>query len=409
MVSVGIVTGPKIHVIFHGCWKGDDGPVNNSELDISQPTKFTPCSNDATFTLCNVTIGIDYHWQRQENQTFKGILTVIRDGDLLTAVNIISIEDYLVSVISSEMNPNANIEFLKAAAVISRSWVRRQQINRIANHQSPTYQAGQKHTHSTIVEWHDHQDHTLFDVCADDHCQRYQGLTRIINPNALLAVKETSGQVLTYGEEICDCRFSKCCGGTTEQYNTCWEDKSVPYLQSVRDADPKDGHIFCNTTDKSVLSQVLNSYDQETTHFYRWTVNYTQQELRQLLFKKLNRDFGQIKALTPIHRGPSGRISLLKIEGTTDQLSIGKELAIRSALSESHLYSSAFTVEPTDINNEGVPQRFVIQGKGWGHGVGLCQIGAAVMASEGYDYQQILQHYYPHTKLTTANVNDKIK
>lgn len=409
MVSVGIVTAPSIQVKFHGCWKGENSTINDTELNVSQPTAFEPCSADATFTLCNVTIGIDYHWQRQENQTFKGKLNVIRDGELLTAVNVISIEDYLVSVISSEMNPNANVEFLKAAAVISRSWVRRQQINRLAEHMSPTNQLGQKHTNDTIVEWHDHQDHTLFDVCADDHCQRYQGLTRIINPNASLAVRETCGQVLTYGDEICDCRFSKCCGGTTELYDTCWEDKSVPYLQAVPDTDPKDGHVFCNTTDKAVLSQVLNSYDQETTHFYRWTVNYTQQELQQLLFKKLNRHFGQIKALTPIHRGPSGRISLLKIEGTDDYLYIGKELTIRSALSESHLYSSAFCAEPADINPEGIPQHFILHGKGWGHGVGLCQIGAAVMASEGYDYQQILQHYYPGTTLTNLWVTDKTK
>ena len=409
MVSVGIVTAPSIQVKFHGCWKGENGTINDAELNVSQPTAFEPCSADATFTLCNVTIGIDYHWQRQENQTFKGKLNVIRDGELLTAVNVISIEDYLVSVISSEMNPNANVEFLKAAAVISRSWVRRQQINRLAEHMSPTNQLGHKHTNDTIVEWHDHQDHTLFDVCADDHCQRYQGLTRIINPNASLAVRETCGQVLTYSDEICDCRFSKCCGGTTELYDTCWEDKSVPYLQAVPDTDPKDGHVFCNTTDKAVLSQVLNSYDQETTHFYRWTVSYTQQELQQLLFKKLNHHFGQIKALTPIHRGPSGRISLLKIEGTDDYLYIGKELTIRSALSESHLYSSAFCVEPADINPEGIPQRFILHGKGWGHGVGLCQIGAAVMASEGYDYQQILQHYYPGTTLTTLRVTDKTK
>ena len=378
-LSVGIMTAPQIDV------------TNNA---------------DGTFTLHGVTIGKDYHWERKEDQTFMGELKIIREADgQMTAVNIISIEDYLVSVISSEMSPNASLEFLKAAAVISRSWVvgkiidRSKTATRMTTTPPPARkEQGTEELEPSLITWQDHEDHTLYDVCADDHCQRYQGVTKATNPNAKRAVEETRGEVLTYQGEVCDCRFSKCCGGRMEEFSTCWLDKDMPYLQALEDRDPKDGTILCDTSDPAILSQVLNDYDQETADFYRWTVTYTQEQLSDLLSRKLDHNFGQIVELKPLKRGKSGRICELQIVGTKASLTIGKELTIRSTLSESHLYSSAFDVEMSySPTLKDIPATFTLHGKGWGHGVGLCQIGAAVMGAKGYTYREILAHYYPDT------------
>ena len=378
-LSVGIMTAPQIDV------------TNNA---------------DGTFTLHGVTIGKDYHWERKEDQTFMGELKIIREPNgQMTAVNIINIEDYLVSVISSEMSPNASLEFLKAAAVISRSWVvgkiidRSKTATRMTTTPLPARkEQGTEELEPSLITWQDHEDHTLYDVCADDHCQRYQGVTKATNPNAKRAVEETRGEVLTYQGEVCDCRFSKCCGGRMEEFSTCWQDKDMPYLQALEDRDPKDGTILCDTSDPAILSQVLNDYDQETADFYRWTVTYTQEQLSDLLSRKLDHNFGQIVELKPLKRGKSGRIYELQIVGTKASLTIGKELIIRSALSESHLYSSAFDVEMSySPTLKDIPATFTLHGKGWGHGVGLCQIGAAVMGAKGYTYREILAHYYPDT------------
>ena len=378
-LSVGIMTAPQIDV------------TNNA---------------DGTFTLHGVTIGKDYHWERKEDQTFMGELKIIREPNgQMTAVNIINIEDYLVSVISSEMSPNASLEFLKAAAVISRSWVvgkiidRSKTATRMTTTPPPARkEQGTEELEPSLITWQDHEDHTLYDVCADDHCQRYQGVTKATNPNAKRAVEETRGEVLTYQGEVCDCRFSKCCGGRMEEFSTCWQDKDMPYLQALEDRDPKDGTILCDTSDPAILSQVLNDYDQETADFYRWTVTYTQEQLSDLLSRKLDHNFGQIVELKPLKRGKSGRIYELQIVGTKASLTIGKELTIRSALSESHLYSSAFDVEMSySPTLKDIPATFTLHGKGWGHGVGLCQIGAAVMGAKGYTYREILAHYYPDT------------
>ncbi len=378
-LSVGIMTAPQIDV------------TNNA---------------DGTFTLHGVTIGKDYHWERKEDQTFMGELKIIREPNgQMTAVNIINIEDYLVSVISSEMSPNASLEFLKAAAVISRSWVvgkiidRSKTATRMTTTPPPARkEQGTEELEPSLITWQDHEDHTLYDVCADDHCQRYQGVTKATNPNAKRAVEETRGEVLTYQGEVCDCRFSKCCGGRMEEFSTCWQDKDMPYLQALEDRDPKDGTILCDTSDPAILSQVLNDYDQETADFYRWTVTYTQEQLSDLLSRKLDHNFGQILELKPLKRGKSGRIYELQIVGTKASLTIGKELTIRSALSESHLYSSAFDVEMSySPTLKDIPATFTLHGKGWGHGVGLCQIGAAVMGAKGYTYREILAHYYPNT------------
>lgn len=401
-ISVGIMSAPSIRVILHGQWQEAHGQfVAEGEHQITAPTHLEPRSPHSTFTLCGVTIGKQYHWERQEDQTFSGSLRIIEEGALLTAVNIIAIEDYLLSVISSEMSATAGLEFLKASAVISRSWVIKM-ILRARNKVAPQT-VGNHHginTPDTYITWFDHEDHTLYDVCADDHCQRYQGITRATNPNVSRAIEATRGEVLTYDGEVCDCRFSKCCGGRMEKFPTCWEERDVPYLQALEDCDPHNGTILCNTHDKRILAQVLNNYDQETTDFYRWTVEYTQSQLSDLISRKLNRNFGQIIELRPLRRGPSGRIYQLLIRGTQQQLTIGKELIIRSALSETHLYSSAFDIEA--IGSGSLPDRFILRGKGWGHGVGMCQIGAAVMAERGYAYTEILSHYYPETKIITA-------
>jgi SpoIID/LytB domain protein len=368
---------------------------------------------EPSFVLHGVTIGVNFHWERKEDQKFAGALKIIVEKGRLTAINVVGVEDYLLSVISSEMSATASEEFLKAHAVISRSWVMAQIASSRKNHTAaipegvcnvPTLISqldtllGQKNTPENCVheyvKWYDHQDHHHFDVCADDHCQRYQGLTRATGETVRKVIDATWGQVLTYQGELCDARFSKCCGGVMERFDTCWEDKEMPYLQPLPDTPDHEvgGECFCNTEDKEILGQVLNNYDQETTDFYRWTQTYDRAELAALIQRRTDISIGELKSITPLERGASGRIMKLEIEGSSCRLIVGKELEIRRILSESHLKSSAF-----DVEFEGDVVTLI--GKGWGHGVGLCQIGAAVMASKGYTYREILQHYYPNTEL----------
>ena len=374
----------------------------------------------AAFELHGVTIGINFHWERKEDQRFQGALRIIVEDNHLTAVNVIRVEDYLTSVISSEMSATASLELLKAHAVISRSWLLAQiNKNKEIEAQHTDYSACTQ-TDDELIRWFDREDHTRFDVCADDHCQRYQGITRASTDIVRQAIQATRGQVLMSEDKICDARFSKCCGGAFEEFQYCWEDTPYPYLRkqldrrirqgqtSVPDPDLPDLTVeaeadrwirtspeaFCNTTDKHILSQVLNNYDQETTDFYRWRVEYTQEELSALILKRSGVDYGQIIDLIPVARGTSGRLWKLKIIGTKRTLTIGKELEIRRTLSSSHLYSSAFVVDKHDLSPEGIPARFPLIGAGWGHGVGLCQIGAAVMGEQGYKYDEILLHYY---------------
>lgn len=349
---------------------------------------------EPSFILHDVVIGVDFHWQRKVTQKFAGSLRFIVEGDKVTAVNRIGVENYLLSVIGSEMNANASLEYLKAHSVISRSWV----MSHIG-HRAGSGTSAENEIHSTysdgtpvFIKWWDHDDHTNFDVCADDHCQRYQGLTMAVGDNVRKAIDQTWGQVLKSGGQICDARFSKCCGGTMELFSTCWEDKDYPYLQALPDSAAPGEDPFCHTSDKAVLSQVLNDYDQETQDFYRWQKRYTRQEISELIYRRSGIDFGEIKDLVPIERGPSYRMRLLKVVGSKKTMIIGKELVIRRFLSPSHLYSSAF-----DPVWEG--DTLILNGRGWGHGVGFCQIGAAVMATKGYDYKQILEHYYPGSTL----------
>lgn len=372
---------------------------------------------EPSFILYGVTIGVDFHWQRKVTQKFAGTLKFIVDHGKVTAVNIIGVEDYLLSVISSEMKASASLEFLKAHAVISRSWVMSQISHRGKASQKHLGNIRLEEMNSTpsvvtglesrnvpespegdevkeYIKWFDHDDHTLFDVCADDHCQRYQGLTMAVGDTVRKAVDQTWGLVLTSEGEICDARFSKCCGGTMEVFSTCWEDKDYPYLQALPDTpdhDP-DGEVFCCTDDDSILSQVLNDYDLETRDFYRWTTEYSRTEASDLIKHRSGIDFGLIKDLIPVERGPSGRLKKLKVIGEKRSMVIGKELIIRRWLSDSHLKSSAFGVTWKG-------DRLILEGSGWGHGVGLCQIGAAVMSSRGYTYDRILLHYYPGSKL----------
>lgn len=376
---------------------------------------FEPASPDATFDLQAVSIGTDFHWQRQEDQRFRGALEVILGEEGLVAVNHIDVEQYLMCVIASEMNARAPKEFLKAHAVISRSWLLAQMEKR---HKKAGRPQNCFRSEERLIRWHDREDHALYDVCADDHCQRYQGLTRAIgNPVIQAVIKETKGKILAHGGRICDTRFSKCCGGVTEEFEHCWEPVHHPYLSSIADC-PSPAHpapdltqeaeaekwirscppAFCRADDMSLLSLVLNPYDQ-ATDFYRWEVSYSQDELGGLISRKSGIPFGQIIELLPLKRGKSGRIEELKIVGTERSLVIGKELEIRRVLSESHLYSSAFVVERAFGDDPHIPARFVLKGAGWGHGVGLCQIGAAVMSTQGYNYRQILAHYYPGSSL----------
>ncbi len=371
---------------------------------------FCPLRETGTFVLNDVMIGIDFHWERREPQSFKGELHLLAHGDKIIAINRVHIEDYLTSVIGSEMKATASLEFLKASAIISRSWLLRQMVNRM--HPKATSQEGRMDSPEEIITWHDQADHDLFDVCADDHCQRYQG-TAMVNKKAEQAIEETRGMVLTdQDNDICDARFYKCCGGVTEEYSTCWENQHYGYLAATRDVMPEEAtptdlsvetaaeqwirsnpEALCNTTDKEILSQVLNSYDIETMDFYRWKVVYSQEQLQELLKVGIERYLGDIVDLVPLARGKSGRIYRLRIVGTEKSYTIGKELEIRRVLSPSHLYSSAFVVDKGEVKN-GVPQTFTLTGAGWGHGVGMCQIGAAVMGAKGFNYKDILLHYY---------------
>ena len=391
-VKVGIVSGQKIRFSLNRPYmaKGEsiegEQTVEFSEGGILwrgsqyRELTFTPQRDDASFSLFDVTIGVNFHWERKEKQTFLGTLRLVVEADKITAINELPVESYLASVISSEMKATAGLELLKAHAVISRSWLLAQMRRREENQDQKNGFFSFQKKDDEIIRWYDREEHTIFDVCADDHCQRYQGITKQTSKNVEQALKATRGQILCYGDEICDARFSKCCGGRTEEFQYCWEDTPKPYLVSVEDP-------FCNTHDKAVLAQVLNDYDQETNDFYRWTVDYTTDELSALVSEKLKDDLGTITDLIPLERGKSGRIWKLKMVGTKKTLTIGKELEIRRVLSESHLYSSAFDVEKTASG-------FRLHGKGWGHGVGLCQIGAAVMGQQGYKYQEILLHYY---------------
>lgn len=444
-VQVGILFEPRIEFRLLSAYQTGDTTVSGTQAVRFDQGKinwngalydellFEPLDKvQGSFELESVTIGINFHWERRENQRFKGSLKIIVEDGKLTAVNIIQVEDYLASVISSEMSATASLELLKAHAVISRSWLLAQIQKNKEIHTHSEHYSSSSQTDDEWIRWYDREDHTRFDVCADDHCQRYQGITRASTPQALEAVSATSGQVLMYDGRICDARFSKCCGGAFEEFPYCWENIHYPYLSKQRDcrgASPitlgRNGHssspasalpdltreaeadrwirtspeAFCNTSDKKILSQVLNNYDQETTDFYRWKITYTQEELSALIFKRSGIDYGQIVDLIPVARGTSGRLWKLKIVGTKKTLTIGKELEIRRTLSTSHLYSSAFVVDKEDLSPEGIPGRFVLTGAGWGHGVGLCQIGAAVMGEQGYPYDTILRHYYINAEI----------
>ena len=425
-VTVGIVCAQKIHFSLNKPYlaKGEkvlgeqvvefsEGGVLWNGNQYSQLT-FHPQSADASFSLSDVTIGVNFHWERKETQTFLGTLRFVVESDKIVAINELPVEKYLESVISSEMSATSSLELLKAHAVISRSWLLAQMKKRREVAESGNNFFSFTKKEDTLIRWYDREDHTLFDVCADDHCQRYQGITKETSPHVAEAIRQTKGQILMDGEEICDARFSKCCGGITEEFQYCWEDTPKTYLTAVRDIALGVEHTqpnltneeeaekwirfnppaFCNTQDKKILSEVLNDYDQETVNFYRWKETLSQEKLQQLIADKLKMDLGAILDMKAVERGKSGRISKLQIIGTEKTFTIGKELEIRRTLSDSHLLSSAFVVDKYDKDEQGVPQRFELIGAGWGHGVGLCQIGAAVMGEQGYHYDAILLHYY---------------
>jgi SpoIID/LytB domain protein len=430
-ISVGIVSGSGLTFTLNGVFtagmtgrtlsgrytalaregnlvlKGENELVEaGTEINL-RPKDYGSCS----FTLHAVTIGVDFHWQRNEDQTFRGILRFIIKGGQVTAVNLLPVEDYLISVISSEMSARSSGGLLRAHAVISRSWLLAQ-IDKTLHLSARSEKYRTSFVSDTeITRWYDREDHKDFDVCADDHCQRYQGITRASTREVEQAVRDTSGEVLMYGDAICDARYSKCCGGITELFENVWEPVSHPYLQNLTDGRrPPEGFntdltieehavswimgnpdAYCNTADGKILSQVLNNYDQETNDFFRWKVVYSQGDLSAIVRERTGIDFGLITALEPLSRGTSGRIVRLKITGEKKTLIIGKELEIRKALSKSHLYSSAFVVET--VAGEG-GLTFILHGAGWGHGVGLCQIGAAVMGASGFVYREILSHYF---------------
>jgi len=424
-VSVGIVGGNRIKFSLNKPYVAKGEQIKGEQTveyfeggilwngNQYRELTFNPQSDDASFSLHDVTIGKDFHWQRTETQTFLGTLRIVVEADGLCAINELPVESYLESVISSEMSATSSLELLKAHAVISRSWLLAQMEKRRRQQPGTDSFFSFIKKDNELIKWYDREDHTIFDVCADDHCQRYQGITKATNRHVAQAVKETTGQILTAGDTICDARFSKCCGGATEEFQYCWENNPKTYLKSIADNDGlqteelpdltveenaqrwirQQPPSYCNTKDRHVLSQVLNNYDLETTDFYRWHVSYSQEQLAELISEKLKINLGKIVDLIPLERGKSGRICRLRIVGTERTFTIGKELEIRRALSDTHLYSSAFVVDKQNVT-DGIPETFLLTGAGWGHGVGLCQIGAAVMGEQGHDYKQILSHYY---------------
>ncbi|MBQ7041974.1 MAG: SpoIID/LytB domain-containing protein [Muribaculaceae bacterium] len=424
-IKVGIMSAAEVKFTLDGTFSVLDKTVSGSQVATTdgnvilwnnekyQELEFIPVDEaSASFELEDVTIGVNFHWERKEVQRFKGALKLIVEHGKITPVNILGVEDYLLSVISSEMSATASLELLKAHAVISRSWLLAQiDKNKRIESSGEKYVAAEN-KEGELIKWYDREDHINFDVCADDHCQRYQGITRASTPQVAKAIEATRGQVLMDGENLCDARFSKCCGGVYEEFENCWEPVHYNYLVARRDGvnetDFPDLTVeenarewilsrpeaHCNTADAEILSQVLNNYDQETTDFYRWKVDYTQAEISKLVRERSGEDYGDIVDLIPIARGTSGRLYKLKIVGTKKTLTIGKELEIRRTLSPSHLYSSAFVVEKGENDANGLPSTFTLKGAGWGHGVGLCQIGAAVMGAKGYPYEEILLHYF---------------
>lgn len=432
-VSVGILSDKEIKIVFYGNFITSDtyqyfngkytAYIENDKIILDNGKDKTKLDNNTilvpddfesnSFVLRDVIIGKRFHWEKKENQRFLGSLKFIIDKGLLTTVNILPVEHYLTSVISSEMSATSPPELLKAHAIISRSWLLAQ-IEK--SEQFKAKDAAYKSeilSETELIKWYDREDHTLYDVCADDHCQRYQGITKLTAHNAQDAIKDTVGLVLMYNNKLCDTRFSKSCGGISEAFENVWEPEPKPYLTKIIDYKfEPDGYdldlkketaaekwirnsppAFCNTTDRKILSTVLLEYDQETTDFYRWKVEYTQNEIAELINTKSDFDFGNIIDLIPIERGESGRIIKLKIIGSDKTLTVGKELYVRKILSDTHLYSSAFVVDRENIV-DGIPQRFILTGAGWGHGVGLCQIGAAVMSEMGYKFDEILLHYF---------------
>lgn len=371
--------------------------------------------NNSTFTLLRVTIGISFHWERAEDQTFQGNLVLkARGGGTIAAINEIPLENYLKSVISSEMSGNAPAEFLNAHAIMSRSWLLAALSRKKKAKEVPESGEREADREDEIVRWYEQEDHDLYDVCADDHCQRYQGITKIVSRGAGEAVRQTSGQVITYGDEICDARYYKACGGITEDFRTAWENRKIPYLSSISDAPVfhhpilteeeakrwvfSEPDAYCNTKDKDILETILPDFDRETQGFFRWKAEYSRKELEGILLEKSGFDFGTLTEIKPLQRGPSGRIFRLRIIGSKKSIIVGKELEIRRWLSRTHLYSSAFIVKK-QYDAHGEIERFVFHGAGWGHGVGLCQIGAAVMAGKGFGTEEILKHYFPGTEI----------
>jgi SpoIID/LytB domain protein len=404
-------------IAINGAGEFADATIRLSPLDFA----------NAKFTIYDVVIGINFHWERKEVQTFQGALTIIPEAFALTIINELPLESYLISVISSEMSASCPPELLRAHAIVSRSWLLAQLVNarnitpskidELAKSPNPTGQ--NPDGIREIIKWYDRENHARFDVCADDHCQRYQGISKAFSPEAFAAVQETRGKVLAFGNEICDARYSKSCGGMSESYRAAWEDKDVAYLSAVYDwqgekldfalpltdetnaeawiqGSPK---AYCATKDKELLARILPGFDQETLDFYRWRVRYSQADLRELLRNRAGIEVGEVVSLEAVERGESARIIRLKITGTEKTIIIGKELEIRRALSSSHLYSSAFLVHAVQGVNERYPEAFELTGAGWGHGVGLCQIGAAVMADSGFKHEEILAHYFTDAKL----------
>lgn len=438
-VSVGILNAEKINFDLYGDFKSygfnepfsgkfsayieDDIIIvegNEQKYKVTDEITFEPSDfKSESFLIREVVIGVNFHWQQKENQRFVGTIKLIREDGKITAVNVLPVETYLTSVISSEMSAKSSISLLKAHSIISRSWLLAQ-IEKFKSMEEEKEKFNSTFQSETeLIKWYDKVDHTQYDVCADDHCQRYQGITKAYTDVVKQAIEETRGIVLYYNDKICDTRYSKSCGGISESFENVWEPVQHPYLSAIVDYkfDPEniqtdfseeknaekwilsDPPAFCNTHDQKVLAQVLQDYDQKTIDFYRWKVEYNQDELSDLIRQKSGIDFGKIIDLIPVERGFSARLIKLKIVGTKKTLTIGKELEIRRILSTSHLYSSAFIVEREDISADGIPGKIILRGAGWGHGVGLCQIGAAVMGEKGYSFDEILLHYFRGAKL----------
>lgn len=388
---------PGEYVVVEKILKPATGEIELDGQKLGSTVRIVLDTNNTSshITVSNIMIGIQFHWQKHEDLDYRGIIEVgFNNQGKLVVINEIDLENYLVSVNSSEMTSDCPIGLLESQTVVARNTV--------------------------LATMGKHHYNTNFHLCSDDHCQCYHGKKREQQVSRQ-AVENTWGRILLHGDEICDARYSKICGGIMEDYRYVWENRDIPYMVSGIDSDEEINYpanteetakelidtslpAYCNTDLHKLPENLANLYS--TQNLFRWEVTYPREELESLISEKTGKDIGELQDIIPLERGDSGRLIYINLVGSDKTLKIGKELEIRRVLSKSHLYSSCFYVRK-EMGTDGKVSRFILKGAGWGHGVGLCQVGATVMASKKIPYQKILEHYYKNTNLVSLYSRNK--